>query len=1216
MPELGPHSDSQPTQFSEPFTPHASACLPPLTQEPIPWKAFAYASQVTPQRISLPPTPITETNAPLQFIRGRNSSPTPFRPAPQPTLGNNLPAHSSPVPESISLSLSQQTHGISSPPPFSPTPEIDSLPVSQLAPAEYYYPPSQPSPSPSQSTQESFPDASQLTFRENQGNYFPSTASYPAHSNRQAIQEGDLGIHQYFFPDGTFAELEHQDATFLLEPSPELGDQENSEAESEIPDPFLTDKTIPQTLENQDTPFSLESLPDSADQGAPEANQEIQDDLFTDGTTLETLENQDASTLLESLPESADPEIPEADLEIQAYIFTDETILETIPETPENQDATSLHEPPPEPLDANGEIPDAILQHEPTAGQLGQAQNLRRRLRRKTPAPDFYAEPESEADSHEDSPEPMSEAEVGSDSEQSQDEPMEDYANSSEAETDSGSDADFILDTASEAESTTYPPARPRKRTPPADDGYDSLDEYLQDLLRSDNALTVDPPPTKSPPVTCQEVDAAIDADDSLWQFVEEIGAAMPPPKKKQRGWGPPTSDSPPCTQVLEVVLDPVAATDLPPPPLTLLAEAGVNIISDKAPPLCPALADEWLPMQDSFIDIDAYAVTVYPRQLLKIFSPDSLAKLVSFEPAIKDLDHYNNWVYIAQFGAMFLVEPKFKASIIQKLQAPPQKSVIYAHPHGRSFAMGSPIVLLRNLVKAMEDSEVQNVRVQAYGMKAPLLNFGDPAGDEPHPLQDTNVYDVAYTNKTSKIVQVTEASKLSPYKCHPYALRVGKGYGGVDFEISSKGNKIYRFKAYPPLTHVLKATSMGAGKGSAPNMIITARKRISVLSDWKARLEKCPEEDMQGLRLEVSVIAPTSKAAVQMAKDSRLLDAQYLFSDEAGRHKLKSHTITKADLLQDATRLMKIEQQKQIIKGSSSKKCTRLQQRVVTDLYNSIGWNPGPQVGRPSGVGDPYKWWTTGIKILRIEEQLDQFDNLQKLRLLYSYVQTRVPCHNKQCPGTGQYASKGRVTHFRVECSLCKQALTGDLFKKHMAFLLGTAKLPGLDIKSLVADTRTMVFVQPPKELRLIALSQRPELQNLKRSNEFQKKEHSMLCCLLKMLHPNRHQDEAGMALLRNDAIGWLEQNHASVAVHIGQNSQEKVREVLDRLRKPTLQNMSDELLFLQGIAGVYKKNLAHLELRTRKHGCQIIPVGSSGPFLGLVLLPSKGYEICTRLQ
>ncbi|PWN46962.1 hypothetical protein IE53DRAFT_322024, partial [Violaceomyces palustris] len=220
---------------------------------------------------------------------------------------------------------------------------------------------------------------------------------------------------------------------------------------------------------------------------------------------------------------------------------------------------------------------------------------------------------------------------------------------------------------------------------------------------------------------------------------------------------------------------------------------------------------------------------------------------------------------------------------------------------------------MLQVLVSALVSIGCQSVRVQAYGMKAALASFSDPAQHQPHPLQVANVYDIACTYPTEAVTLLAPASRGgsssrgkparrggSALKLYPSGLRVGKGYGGVEHKAAARPDGITHFKAYSKLTHVLKAVSQGAGLAGQPMRMVNCRKRLTTLRVWKERVLPCPQSDMEGIRLEVTVRAPTLRHAIHVAHSSRLLDASYLLSQEAGNWQLSMLNTSKAALLKD----------------------------------------------------------------------------------------------------------------------------------------------------------------------------------------------------------------------------------------------------------------------------------------------------------------------------
>jgi hypothetical protein len=89
----------------------------------------------------------------------------------------------------------------------------------------------------------------------------------------------------------------------------------------------------------------------------------------------------------------------------------------------------------------------------------------------------------------------------------------------------------------------------------------------------------------------------------------------------------------------------------------------------------------------------------------------------------------------------------------------------------------------------------------------------------------------------------------------------------------------------------------------------------------------------MYGIRLEVSVRAPNLEQAFQAARQSRLLVATFLLSEEAGHLQLNTHTFTKDAMLNDVDTLTKTADANRIFVGNNTGPSTMLQREVITDL-------------------------------------------------------------------------------------------------------------------------------------------------------------------------------------------------------------------------------------------------------------------------------------------
>ncbi|TIC10042.1 hypothetical protein E3Q13_04491 [Wallemia mellicola] len=59
--------------------------------------------------------------------------------------------------------------------------------------------------------------------------------------------------------------------------------------------------------------------------------------------------------------------------------------------------------------------------------------------------------------------------------------------------------------------------------------------------------------------------------------------------------------------------------------------------------------AEKLLSSLPADIDLDSYNMTVYPSELLTLFSESTSVSLVSHKPNIRDVEEYDDWVYAGQ---------------------------------------------------------------------------------------------------------------------------------------------------------------------------------------------------------------------------------------------------------------------------------------------------------------------------------------------------------------------------------------------------------------------------------------------------------------------------------------------------------------------------------------------------------------------------------------
>jgi hypothetical protein len=280
------------------------------------------------------------------------------------------------------------------------------------------------------------------------------------------------------------------------------------------------------------------------------------------------------------------------------------------------------------------------------------------------------------------------------------------------------------------------------------------------------------------------------------------------------------------------------------------------------------------------------------------------------------------------------------------------------------------------------------------------------------------------------------------------------------------------------------------------------------------------------------------------------------------------------------------------------------IQRQIIIDLYNALGWNPGR---RPTKVDDQYAWWKATQAALDIAVELESFATAARMRELFGHVQAVLSC--KGCNESGGYTLSGRAKAFRVTCRFCHTSLNGKGLRDHLAHLVSVGEL-GIDIRGLIKNPSRLNYRSLPADLGTRVLSRRSDLVGLLRTQEFANQRDSLVHALARVLHPD-DEEEVGMNWITTNAVEWLQANLSTVANSIGSNRQDLMDAALSRLLNGEDRSETDDVLLLRAVAGRYSVPFAHLVQGYRSYTCQVIPIDSTGPLIGLVLVPSGGYEL-----
>ncbi|TIC06260.1 OTU-domain-containing protein, partial [Wallemia mellicola] len=213
-------------------------------------------------------------------------------------------------------------------------------------------------------------------------------------------------------------------------------------------------------------------------------------------------------------------------------------------------------------------------------------------------------------------------------------------------------------------------------------------------------------------------------------------------------------------------------------------------------------------------VDLDSYCMTVYPSELLTLFSGSTPVNLVSHKPFIRDVEEYRDWVYIGQSVAMFLISPRFKEPLLHELER--LNYTVDFSQYKYVLIKGNQVTVMGVLVHCLTAIDCDAVRIRVYNLKAPIRLLSELyTFHSSHPLRFTNFFDVGVTEKQD-IAGLSLLKGVGPLtKTFPICSPAAKGYGTVRLQtkISHKfvnalalEHQIVETKMYSKVAHVIRS--------------------------------------------------------------------------------------------------------------------------------------------------------------------------------------------------------------------------------------------------------------------------------------------------------------------------------------------------------------------------------------------------------------------------
>ncbi|SPO37372.1 uncharacterized protein PSFLO_02845 [Pseudozyma flocculosa] len=351
----------------------------------------------------------------------------------------------------------------------------------------------------------------------------------------------------------------------------------------------------------------------------------------------------------------------------------------------------------------------------------------------------------------------------------------------------------------------------------------------------------------------------------------------------------------------------------------------------------------------------------------------------------VRDKEVYKNWMFIGSGPALFKVSPHFKELLQQQLQL--SNYTIFLSSYPLAFIQGS----------------------QAYGMKQELDDTSMVLGDPEHPLAATNFWDLGRNFQQPHITLVKPKflKRSGATEVYPMLLLLGKGHGTVKLTLNFRGVP-FKIKIYPLLVHSLKACS-GKQVQFDPTTLETCKKRETSLLHKLSNLETFHDLQLGGLRIEVTVSANTLTEASAMVSQTPLLNIHEWIqptSPEMQKLQLSVRFISRARYFRQFKLLLDKARELGTFRGDKMRKTGPVRKKILRDLFNALGWNPGHRATSRLPPQEP--WW----KLKPSDKDLDELPQVQTSML--DFLDPQDPkVHHKEIQRCCKIFKRGK--NFRV---------------------------------------------------------------------------------------------------------------------------------------------------------------------------------------------------------
>ncbi|PWN45766.1 hypothetical protein IE81DRAFT_285069, partial [Ceraceosorus guamensis] len=355
--------------------------------------------------------------------------------------------------------------------------------------------------------------------------------------------------------------------------------------------------------------------------------------------------------------------------------------------------------------------------------------------------------------------------------------------------------------------------------------------------------------------------------------------------------------------------------------------------------------------------DVDSWNYSVSPSFLLRHPGGSSTVHLSAMEPRppIRDVADFKDWSYIAQASAHYKILPALRDPLFEEL-----KRIRPLFKGETTFVKGHVAVSMAQLVQCLQAVGCTSVRVQAFGLKAPLslLTSNLEPADPTHPSRSLNQWDIGINIPDADILLVASTKPVAKSKLmsYPMLTPLGEDYGSVQLIVHWHKQQV-TMKIYPRLVHTIKA-AINIGKHKVET-VRNVRTRLGQLNTLVEVYKKAQPADLGGLRIEATVQAPTLGEAVEWTRASPLLVLNTWVKPSTEifqAYGIQIKRITKSQLVENAKMMLAAAHACDLSRGRDGGSVNQADQQAVTDVSAALGWSPGH--GKPTSHTKPNPWW------------------------------------------------------------------------------------------------------------------------------------------------------------------------------------------------------------------------------------------------------------------